>query len=66
VIGPGRGIDPALRERLLTETAGRASAITAAKPNATGVNLFVQIIPDNPLKAAANGDMLGWMFFLRS
>jgi DAACS family dicarboxylate/amino acid:cation (Na+ or H+) symporter len=61
VIGPGRGIDPALRARLLAETADRASVITAAKPNATGVNLFVQIIPDNPLKAA--GDMLGWMFF---
>jgi len=63
IIGPGRGIDPELRTRLLAETAERASAITAAKPNATGVNLFVQIIPDNPLKAAANGDMLGWMFF---
>ena len=63
IIGPGRGIDPELRTRLLSETAERASAITAAKPSATGVNLFVQIIPDNPLKAAANGDMLGWMFF---
>jgi len=63
VIGPGRGIDPELRARLLTETADRATTITAAKPSATGVNLLVQIIPDNPVRAAANGDMLGSMFF---
>src|ERR1043165_5552912 len=29
LIGPGRGIDPELRSRLLAETADRASAITA-------------------------------------
>jgi Na+/H+-dicarboxylate symporter len=63
IVGPGRGIPPELRARLLAETADRVSSITAAKPTATGVNLFVQIIPDNPIKAAANGDMLGWMFF---
>jgi DAACS family dicarboxylate/amino acid:cation (Na+ or H+) symporter len=63
LLEPGRGLDPELRARLLAESADRVSAITAAKPAATGVNLFVQIIPDNPLKAAASGDMLGWMFF---
>jgi DAACS family dicarboxylate/amino acid:cation (Na+ or H+) symporter len=60
VIGPGVvSIRPCAAS---TETAGRASAITRKAKHA-GVNLFVQIIPDNPLKAAASGDMLGWMFF---
>ena len=63
VLQPGHGLDPELRARLLSQSADRVAAITAAKPATTGVNLFVQIIPDNPLKAAANGDMLGWMFF---
>jgi DAACS family dicarboxylate/amino acid:cation (Na+ or H+) symporter len=63
VIGPGRGIDPDLRGALLSQSADRAAMITAAKPSTTGVDLFVQIIPDNPIRAAANGDMLGWMFF---
>ena len=36
------------------------SAVAAPK---TGVDLFVQIVPDNPIKAMANGDMLSVMFF---
>jgi DAACS family dicarboxylate/amino acid:cation (Na+ or H+) symporter len=63
VLKPGHGLDPELRARLLAESAGRVGAIEAAKPATTGIGLLVQIIPDNPLKAAANGDMLGWMFF---
>jgi DAACS family dicarboxylate/amino acid:cation (Na+ or H+) symporter len=63
VLKPGHGLDPELRARLLEESAGRVGSIEAAKPATTGIGLLVQIIPDNPLKAAANGDMLGWMFF---
>jgi Na+/H+-dicarboxylate symporter len=62
-IGPGRGIDPDLRASLLAQSAERAAAITAAPPTSGGIQLLVQIIPDNPIRAAANGDMLGWMFF---
>jgi DAACS family dicarboxylate/amino acid:cation (Na+ or H+) symporter len=63
LVGPGRGMDPELRARLLAESADRAAAISTAKPVASGVDMFVQIIPDNPIRAAAGGDMLGWMFF---
>jgi DAACS family dicarboxylate/amino acid:cation (Na+ or H+) symporter len=63
LVQPGRGLDPALQQRLIEESADRVAAITAAKPTATGIGLFIQIIPDNPLKAAAGGDMLAWMFF---
>ena len=63
VMGPGRGIDPDLRASLLAQAADRASSITAAQPSTTGISLLVNIVPDNPIRAAANGDMLGWMFF---
>lgn len=63
LIQPGRGLEPELQQRLLKESADRVAAIASAKPTATGIGLLVQIVPDNPAKAAANGDMLAWMFF---
>jgi len=63
-IRPGDGLPPAARERMLAGAAERASGLssTVTAPK-TGVDLLVQIVPDNPIKAAANGDMLGVMFF---
>jgi DAACS family dicarboxylate/amino acid:cation (Na+ or H+) symporter len=63
VIRPGEGLDEATRERLLAGAASRAASITSAPAPKTGIDLIVQIVPDNPVKAAANGDMLGLMFF---
>jgi Na+/H+-dicarboxylate symporter len=63
VLRPGDGISPELRARL-TEGAGeRAAAITGGSAPKTGIDLLVQIVPQNPVKAAAEGDMLGVMFF---
>ena len=52
------------RQVLLQRAQQSAGTLTAAttKP-AAGFDLIVQIVPDNPVKAAANGDMLGVMFF---
>jgi DAACS family dicarboxylate/amino acid:cation (Na+ or H+) symporter len=72
VLRPGAGISPELKARLTAGAAARASAVTpassgspAAAPPApkTGIDLLVQIVPSNPIKAAAEGDMLGVMFF---
>jgi DAACS family dicarboxylate/amino acid:cation (Na+ or H+) symporter len=63
LVQPGRGLEPEVQQRLLEGSADRVAAITSAKPAATGIGLIVQIIPDNALKAAVNGDMLAWMFF---
>ena len=54
VIGPGRGASPALLEL--------ARQGTAIKPGAGSFSL-VGIVPSNPIKAAADGDMIGLIFF---
>jgi DAACS family dicarboxylate/amino acid:cation (Na+ or H+) symporter len=61
VFRPGDGISPDVRERLL---AGGA-APPAAGPGAgtTGIDFLVNLVPSNPIKAMADGDMLGVMVF---
>jgi Na+/H+-dicarboxylate symporter len=63
LIRPGSGMSEEMRARLLAGAASRASAITAAPAPRAGIDLFVQIVPDNVLKAGATGDMLAFMFF---
>src|SRR5262249_21953040 len=65
VLRPGEGISPELKARLTAGAAQRAAGVTggaAAAPNAankSGVELLTEIVPRNPVKAAADGDMLG-------
>ena len=59
LIEPGGGVSEAARQALLTGAAERASAI--ATP-AAGVDLLVRMVPDNAIKAAAEGDMIGVIF----
>jgi dicarboxylate/amino acid:cation (Na+ or H+) symporter, DAACS family len=63
LIRPGEGISPELKARLTAGAAERAAAVASAAAPKTGVDLLVQIVPQNPIKAAAEGDMLGVMFF---
>jgi dicarboxylate/amino acid:cation (Na+ or H+) symporter, DAACS family len=61
---PGFGISDDLKARLLSGAAERAASLPAPTTvPKTGIDLFIQIIPDNPIRAAANGDMLAVMFF---
>jgi DAACS family dicarboxylate/amino acid:cation (Na+ or H+) symporter len=60
---PGEGLSDATRERLVAGASERAAAFSAAPAPKTGIDLFVQIVPDNPVRAAAGGDMLAVMFF---
>jgi DAACS family dicarboxylate/amino acid:cation (Na+ or H+) symporter len=62
-VRPGDGVDPAARAALTADAAGRAAGLAAAHAPASGWALLVGIVPDNPVKAAANGDMLALMFF---
>jgi Na+/H+-dicarboxylate symporter len=61
---PGAGMSEASRARLTAGAAERAATVasTASAPK-TGIDLLVHIVPDNPIRAAANGDMLAVMFF---
>jgi dicarboxylate/amino acid:cation (Na+ or H+) symporter, DAACS family len=61
---PGSGMSEDKRQVLLQRAQQSSSALTPATTRPTaGFDLLVQIVPDNPVKAAANGDMLGVMFF---
>ncbi|MBM3976294.1 MAG: dicarboxylate/amino acid:cation symporter [Planctomycetes bacterium] len=60
---PGAGMDEETRLRLLEGAGSRAASITSAPAPKTGIDLLVQIVPDNPIRSAASGDMLGLMFF---
>ena len=63
VLRPGEGLSEETRARMLAGAAARAAAITSAPAPKTGLELLIQIVPDNPVKAAAAGDMLAVMFF---
>lgn len=55
---PGAGFSAELRDQA-------KSSISAAAAPATGsaLDLIVAIVPNNPIQAAANGDMIGFIFF---
>lgn len=59
---PGRGLDPAIVEKLraTTEAAAQTPSPLAGR---SGANFFVELVPSNPVAALANGDMLAVMVF---
>jgi DAACS family dicarboxylate/amino acid:cation (Na+ or H+) symporter len=63
LIRPGAGISPELKARLTEGAAERASAVAGGEAPKTGLDLLVEIVPRNPVKSAADGDMLGVMIF---
>jgi DAACS family dicarboxylate/amino acid:cation (Na+ or H+) symporter len=62
-IRPGEGMSEEMRARLTAGAAQRASALSGGTAPRSGLDLLIQIVPDNPVRAAANGDMLAVMFF---
>lgn len=60
---PGEGMSEDLRMRLTRGAAERAAGLVAVSAPRGGIELLVQIVPDNPIRAAANGDMLAVIFF---
>src|SRR5262245_4669856 len=58
---PGRGLPPDLRAKLLTQASAAPAAAPAA--GATGVDFVVNLVPNNVVKAMADGDMLAVMVF---
>lgn len=59
---PGGHLDPDTRAALVAAHSREAEARAVAAPE-FGVQTFVQIIPRNPIEAAARGDMLAVIFF---
>ena len=61
---PGEGISGPARDALLERArAGTATLSPSATAPKVGMDLLIGMIPDNPIKAAANGDMLAVMVF---
>ena len=63
IFQPGHGLPDAVRERLIQSAGERPAAVQAAAEQPTGIDLIVSLVPRNPIKAAAEGDMLAVMFF---
>lgn len=60
---PGIGLAPEVREQLMTTYRSQAQGMQAAGTTTFGIDLFVNIVPRNPIAAAAGLDMLGVIFF---
>jgi len=60
---PGEGMDPAMRERLFATYQSEAAGLQARAEVGFGIDTFVNMVPRNPVQAAANMDMLGVIFF---
>lgn len=64
VVKPGEGIPADVKTQLMATYAQDASAkITAQQTGGFGIETFVNIVTRNPVKSAADGDMLGMIFF---
>ena len=64
VVRPGAGLPEATRAALAANAARGPAAVAPAPADApVGLQAVLAIVPDNPLRAAVNGDMLAVMFF---
>jgi len=63
VVQPGAGLDPAVTSRLMETYKGQAQGAIGLAQGALGINTFVNMVPRNPIGAAANGEMLAVIVF---
>ncbi|MBI3046906.1 MAG: dicarboxylate/amino acid:cation symporter [Acidobacteria bacterium] len=63
VIQPGAGLDTAVAARLVETYRGQAQGAMGLAQGALGINTFVNMVPRNPVGAAANGEMLAVIVF---
>ena len=63
LLQPGRGLPPEVGQALLAETSQRAAEIAGKREAVSGIDLLINIVPRNPVASAANGDLIGVMFF---
>jgi dicarboxylate/amino acid:cation (Na+ or H+) symporter, DAACS family len=61
-VRPGKGLDPAIKARLMETYKGEAQGAAGLSEGAFSIDLLVKIVPRNPIKAAADGDMLAVIF----
>jgi len=62
-IKPGSGLPEETRNELMAKFSGGAEKMMSSGASDFGISTFVNIVPRNPVAAAANMDMLGLIFF---
>ncbi|MBT8039020.1 MAG: dicarboxylate/amino acid:cation symporter [Xanthomonadales bacterium] len=62
-VKPGEGLPEETRNELMQRFSGGAEGMAASGPPDFGVSTFVNIVPRNPVAAAADMDMLALIFF---
>ena len=61
---PGGGVDPAVAQQLLADASENAQKIVASSAmQGSGIDLLLNIVPTNVIRAAADNDILAVMFF---
>ncbi|NII09822.1 dicarboxylate/amino acid:cation symporter [Oleiagrimonas sp. C23AA] len=63
VFQPGRGLPAEVGEHLLAQASQRAGDIAARREALSARELLLNIVPTNPVNAAASGNLIGLMFF---
>ncbi|MES2123354.1 MAG: dicarboxylate/amino acid:cation symporter [Gemmatimonadota bacterium] len=63
VVRPGSGLSAATRDQLMAQFSSGAAGLAQGGSVEFGVSTFVNIVPRNPVAAAANMDMLALIFF---
>ncbi len=65
IVRPGAGFSPEVQTQLMESYGGQAQQAKAlsASDQGFGINTFVNIVPRNPIAAAASTDMLAVIFF---
>lgn len=62
-IRPGGGLPEETRDELMAQFSSGAEGLSQNGPTDFGIGTFVNIVPRNPVEAAANSDMLALIFF---
>ena len=63
VIQPGANLDPELRTRLMQTYETQSTQAMGVAQQGVSIDLFVNMVPRNPVSAAADFNMLGILFF---
>lgn len=63
LLRPGKDLDPTVKSQLMETYRGEAEGAMGLSGKTFGIDLLVKIVPRNPVKAAAEGDMLAIIFF---
>jgi len=63
LIEPGRGLAPEVGQQLLAVASERAADVASKREGVSGLQILLNIVPKNPVAAAASGDLIAVMFF---